>query len=98
MANWHFGHTRNWYLNFGPYVGFLLSAKETTNGSDLKPIMNSTDFGISTGIGVKFPISENAKFFIEANGQDGVNDVFKNNSGSTVINVRSSLNIGITFR
>jgi hypothetical protein len=98
MANWHFGRTNNWYLNFGPYVGFLLSAKETAGGSDLKPITNSTDFGLTTGIGVKFPMSDNAKFFIEADGQDGVNDVFKNNSGSTVITVRSSINIGITFR
>src|ERR1700740_3361518 len=21
MANWHFGRTRNWFLDFGPYVG-----------------------------------------------------------------------------
>ncbi|HWZ16663.1 MAG TPA: porin family protein [Mucilaginibacter sp.] len=98
MANWHFGSTNNWYLNFGPYAGFLLSAKETAGGSDLKPITSSTDFGIGAGIGVRFPMSDNSKFFIELDGQDGVNDVFKNNSGSTVITMRSSINIGITFR
>jgi opacity protein-like surface antigen len=98
MADWHFGSTNNWYLNFGPYAGFLLSAKETAGGSDLKPITSSTDFGLAAGIGVRFPMSDNAKFFIELDGQDGVNDVFKNNSGSTVITMRSSINIGITFR
>ncbi len=23
MANWHFGRTKNWYLNFGAYTAIL---------------------------------------------------------------------------
>tara|TARA_Y100000385_G_scaffold194656_1_gene201489 strand:+ start:476 stop:937 length:462 start_codon:yes stop_codon:yes gene_type:complete len=36
MANWHFGSNRNWYLNFGPYVGFLVNAEDSELGLDLK--------------------------------------------------------------
>jgi opacity protein-like surface antigen len=98
MANWHFGSTRNWYLNFGPYAGFLISARETKNNSDLKSATSSTDFGLASGIGIKFPVSDNAKLFLEVDYQDGFKDVYKDNSGTTTLNVRSSINIGITFR
>ncbi|QHS57270.1 PorT family protein [Mucilaginibacter sp. 14171R-50] len=97
MANWHFGGTKNWYLNFGPYVGILLNATETADGTDLKPIFNSTDFGADLGIGVKFPLAEKAKLFIELNGQAGINDIAKNNTGSTLRNSVSAINIGVNF-
>jgi len=97
LANWHFGGTKNWYLNFGPYVGILLNAKESAGGMDLKPIFTSADFGADLGIGVKFPVAAKAKLFIELNGQAGINDVFKNNTGSTVRNTVSAINVGINF-
>ena len=44
MANWHFGSKRNWYLNFGPYAGFLLSADQTaTQYPELKEFFNKID-------------------------------------------------------
>jgi opacity protein-like surface antigen len=94
MANWHFGRTRNWYLNFGPYVGFLMNAKESSSNTDVKDGFNSTDFGLAAGIGVKFPVSNRVKMFIEADGQSGITDIFKDNPGSAVQNQRSSINIG----
>jgi len=97
MANWHFGRTRNWYLNFGPYAGFLLSAQETSTNTDVKSAFNSTDFGLALGIGIKFPISDNAKLFIEDDAQAGLVNIFKGNSGSSLQNSRSSLNIGVNF-
>lgn len=97
MANWHFGRTKNWYLNFGPYVGILLNAKETTGGSDVKNIFNTTDAGLDVGIGVKFPVSEKAKFFIEVNGQGGIADILKDNTYSALRNSVSNLNIGLNF-
>ena len=97
LANWHFGRTRNWYLNFGPYVGVLLSASETATGMDLKDVFNTTDVGFDLGIGVKFPISDRAKLFIELNGQGGGTDLIKDNTGSTLRNSLSSFNIGINF-
>jgi opacity protein-like surface antigen len=94
MANWHFGRTRNWYLNFGPYVGVLMSAKESYSNMDIKDAFNSTDFGLALGIGVKFPISRSVKMFIEADGQGGITDIFKDNPDRSVQNSRSSINVG----
>ena len=96
LANWHFGRTKNWYLNFGPYIAFLVSAKTSVNGVDVKSFFNSTDAGLDLGIGVKIPVSENAKFFIEFNGQGGVANMAS--SGSTIRNSTSALNIGLNFK
>ncbi|MGY3214928.1 porin family protein [Mucilaginibacter sp. HD30] len=97
MANWHFGKTRNWYLDFGPYAGFLLDAKTSKYSGSIKEAFNSVDGGLALGIGVKLPISEKTKFYIEYDGQGGVADLFKNNSGSTIHSTRSSFNVGLNF-
>jgi opacity protein-like surface antigen len=97
MANWHFGKNRNWYLNFGPHAGFLLSAKTMENDIDVKEAFNSTDFGLALGLGVKFAVSDSSHLFIEYAGQSGFSDIFKDNEGDAVRNGRSSLNLGITF-
>lgn len=98
LASWHFGYTRNWYLHFGPYVGILTSAKETTDDIDVKQVFNTTDVGIDLGIGVKFPISNKAKIFLEYDGQGGLTNIFKDNADySSVQTIRSSFNVGINF-
>ena len=97
MANWHFGKKRNFYLNFGPHIGFLLSAHETTFNNDLEDFFNSTDFGISFGIGVKIPVSDKLKVSFELEEQDGFSYVFKNDLGSKGKNRRGSINVGVNF-
>jgi len=98
MANWHFGRTRNWYLNFGPYVGFLVSAKDTEFDIDLKDSFKKVDAGISLGIGVKIPVSDKLKLFIEYEGQGGIAEVFEyNDGGDRVTTGRSALNVGLNF-
>lgn len=97
MANWHFGSNRNWYLNFGPYIGFLVKAEATESDLNVKDGFKSTDFGLAFGIGYKFEIDDNIKLFIEYDGQSGFTDVFENNRGSAVRNGRSSFNIGALF-
>lgn len=95
MADWHFGRTQNWYLNFGPYMGFLLNATESSNsGTDIKSAFNTTDVGLAFGIGVKFPIADKVKLFIEADGQSGFTNIFKDSGGQTIQNIRSGINIG----
>lgn len=96
MANWHFGKTRNWYLNFGPYVGFLLTAKAKDTSFDAKQYSTNTDAGLAAGIGVKIPLSEKLKFFIEYDGQSGVVNIFKNSTESAQVG-RGSFNIGLNF-
>jgi len=96
LANWHFGHTKKWYLNFGPYIGFLTSAKLASDNTDIKSFFNSTDGGLDLGIGVKFPIAGQIRLFIEYNGQAGVVNI-NNDSRSTIRNATGALNIGLTF-
>lgn len=96
MANWHFGHTNNWYLNFGPYAGFLTSAKETDDNIDVKDAFTTVDAGLALGIGVKMPIAKRHFFFIEFDGQSGVTNIFKN-SDQSVQNLRESIDMGIAF-
>lgn len=98
MANWHFGSNRNWYLNFGPYFGFILNAEDDFFKQDLTDGLESFDIGLSLGIGYKFDIAENTKMFIEYDGQSGFVDTVKDNTtGSTVRNVRSAFNVGVLF-
>ena len=98
MANWHFGRTRNWYLNFGPYVGVLLNANESSNsGLDVKSAFNTTDVGLDLGIGVKIPITNKVKLFFEYDGQAGATTLFKQSEGDNVQSIRSSFNAGLAF-
>ena len=97
MANWHFGSNRNWYLNFGPYVGILVSAEDSELGMDVKDAFSGTDIGLALGIGYKFNISNNTSLYVEYDGQSGFTDVFEENLGDTVRNGRSSLNLGVLF-
>ncbi|EHQ26833.1 porin family protein [Mucilaginibacter paludis] len=97
MANWHFGRTRNWYLNFGPYIGFLVNAKAPGANLDLKDYINSTDAGLALGIGIKFKIAEKTKLFIDYDAQAGATDIIKNNTGSSISLSRASFNVGLNF-
>ena len=106
MANWHFGRRRNWYIHFGPYVGFLMNAKLNPYGGqgvdggsvDIKNDFNSTDFGLALGIGLKIPISDKVKLFIEDDGQAGLINVIKQSDGGGNFQTnRSSINFGVIF-
>jgi hypothetical protein len=97
LANWHFGRKKNWYLDFGPYLSLLLNAKESTGGVDVKDFFKTKDAGLDLGIGVKFPVSNTTKFFIELNGAAGISDIAKNNTGSTIRTSVSAVNIGFLF-
>jgi len=49
------------YFFAGPFVGILLSAKATDGGSvDIKDNLKSTEFGVSLGAGVAFPMTKGA--------------------------------------
>lgn len=97
MASWHFGNTKNWYLHFGPYFGFLLNAEETRFGTDVTDGFNENDFGLAFGIGVKIPLNNKLKLFFEYDGQSGFTDIFKENDFDAVTNSRSSFNVGLNF-
>lgn len=95
MTNWHFGKKRNWYLNFGPYIGFLTNANNQS--VDIKSGFNSLDVGLALGIGVKIPLSERCKLFLEYQGQGGMTNIEKDHIGSAGRNLRVAFNAGLTF-
>ncbi len=97
MAGWHFGRTNNVYLNFGPYIGFLLNSSDNLIGDNLTSAFNKVDGGLDVGIGFKFPVSRNAKFFVEFDGQAGLANVEPGYYGSSLENARSSINVGLNF-
>ena len=94
-ANWHFGGTRKWNLNFGPSVGFLMSAK--ADGEDAKDLVNSTQFGFNVGIGYKIEVSEKLSILIDYQGMSGLTDVIKD-SPVSIKNVHSAFNVGAVLK
>jgi hypothetical protein len=100
-ANWHFGKNRNWYLNFGPAISFLMNAEaEFSDGStlDIKDFVPSFDIGLGVGIGYKFDITENFQLYIDYQGYGGFIDLDDaNNIPFSITNSRSSFNIGGVF-
>ncbi len=96
MANWHFGGKRNWYLNFGPYVGVLMNAKYKEFEDNLTDDFDTFDFGIAAGVGVKIPVSDKLKIFIEYEGLYGVTSVTEIWKGHTYTG-RESINVGVNF-
>jgi len=96
LASYHFGRQREWYIDFGPYVSFLTSAKETNDNVNVKDSFNNTDGGFDVAIGYKTAISPRAKFFIELGGEAGVANVFSGSYDNTQ-NLSNNLNIGLNF-
>ncbi|WP_445455331.1 porin family protein [Flavobacterium sp. HNIBRBA15423] len=98
-ANWHFGSTRKWNLNFGPNLGFLMSAKsEDRNVSrDIKDAANGLQLGLAYGIGYKIEVNEKFSILIDYQGMTGLSDVPKD-SNYTIKNAYSSFNVGGVFK
>ena len=101
-ANYHFGKKRNWYVNFGPTMHFLVSAKSEfpdNSSVDIKNFVSSFDIGLGMGIGYTFNVSENFKMFVDYQGYLGFIDVAK--SGVlpySISNARDGFNVGAIFK
>ncbi|MGY6647467.1 porin family protein [Wenyingzhuangia sp. IMCC45574] len=94
-SNFHFSRNRNWFLNLGPYIGFLLNAEGSGLEIDVNELYKKVDIGVSFGIGYKFNINKNMQLFSEYDAQIGISEVFEKNQGEKIRNRRSSLNIGL---
>lgn len=91
-ANWHFGSTRKWNLNFGVSPSFLLSAKmndEKIPSNYLK----SFQLGLSLGLGYKIEITERFGILIDYQVFTGLTNI-SNISGFDAKNAGDSINIG----
>lgn len=72
-ANWHFGSTRKWNLNFGLSPSFLTSAN--TSGVDIKDGLESFQLGISYGIGYKIEITPKFGILIDMQLFNGLTNI-----------------------
>lgn len=95
-ANWHFGSTRKWNLNFGPSIGFNLSAKNN-QGGEFKDLVNSTQIGFNFGIGYKIEINENIGILIDHQEMIGLSEVGKE-SEFAIKNLYGSFNVGVVIK
>jgi len=90
-ANWHFGSTRKWYLNFGPNFGFITSAE--SDGVDVKKLVNDFQVGLNVGIGYKIEVSKQFSISIDYQSMLGLTEVAKQ-SNATFTNTYDSFNVG----
>lgn len=93
-ANWHFGGTRKWNLNFGLTPGFLMNAE--VEGEDFKDYIESFQLALSFGIGYKIEISDAFSILVDYQALAGMTNI--NSEGSdTNLNYGSSFNAGAVF-
>jgi hypothetical protein len=94
-ANWHFGSTRKWNLNFGPSIGFLTAAE--SEGVDIKDGVVSTQIGLNVGIGYKIEVSPKLSILIDYQSMAGLTDIIKGSEFSTQNNY-GSFNLGLVCK
>lgn len=95
-ANWHFGSTRKWNLNFGLSPSFLTKAKFKENGNTTeipKEAIESFQLGFSYGIGYKIGINEKFGVLIDAQFFNGLTNINKA-SQERIVNGGYSFNLG----
>lgn len=91
-ANWHFGSTRKWNLNFGLSPSFLLSAK--INDTEIpSTYIESFQLGLTYGIGYKIGITEKFGILIDTQFFNGLTNINKAND-QRIINAGYSFNLG----
>jgi long-subunit fatty acid transport protein len=93
-ANWHFGGTRKWNLNFGLTPGFLLNAE--VEGEDVKDMVESFQLSLSYGIGYKIEITDTFSILVDYQGLYGMTNI-NSEGGDNNVNYGSSFNAGAVF-
>lgn len=92
-ANWHFGKTRKWNLNFGPSVGLLTYAK--LGDVNVKDDFNKLQVGLNVGIGYKFELTKKLSLLVDYQAMAGLTDASKD---LNIKNNYGSLNVGAVFK
>lgn len=96
-ANWHFGSTRKWNLNFGLSPSFLLNAEANDAvGNSMKITNNeikSFQLGLTFGIGYKIEVTKTFGILIDYQGFAGLTNI-NNASSSNITNIGDSFNVG----
>lgn len=108
MLKYNFSNDKSFYINGGPYLGYLLKSgiKSESNApsiynGDVEDTKNrkSLDYGISAGIGKEFKFNENHNFYIELRENLGLANIAKGEiiNGGTIKTNSLNLLAGFTF-
>lgn len=87
MVKYCFSENNSFYLNGGPFIGYLLNSNVTNDLEDIEGINNEpvettnlnnkTDFGLSIGLGKIIEINEKGSIFIEIRENLGLTNTSK---------------------
>lgn len=94
-ANWHFGSTRKWNLNFGFSPSFLLNAEIDAAGNTMEITSNdikSFQLGLTFGIGYKIEVTEKFGILLDYQAFSGLTNI--NNASGNIRNSGGSFNVG----
>ena len=92
-ANWHFGSTRKWNLNFGLSPSFLLSAK--VNDEEIPSnTIESFQLGLSFGIGYKIEVTKRFGILVDAQWFNGLTNINNMPESGEITNGGYSFNLG----
>lgn len=95
-ANWHFGSTRKWNLNFGLSPSFFLNGEVDTAGKTIgipKSDIESFQLGFTFGIGYKIEITKKFGILLDYQGFAGLTNINKSSSAK-ITNNGDGFNIG----
>ncbi|WP_341904817.1 porin family protein [Fluviicola taffensis] len=101
-----FGKKVNFFVNAGPYIGYLLQKTDrtkfdgsTTTFKDDLSIngMNRWDFGVAGGIGIAIPIRTFWVISIEARNYSGLLDIAKSSNTKWLTNT-TDLRVGVAYK
>ena len=94
-ANWHFGATRKWNLNFGFIQSFKISGSEKQN--ILGTNINNKQTGLNVGIGYKIEISKNIGILLDYQFLSGLKNIAEDDIYE-IKNKVGNLNLGIVIK
>jgi hypothetical protein len=108
LFRFSFGKKLQYFVNAGPYIGFLLKQTEYTEPfqsipemtNDLTDNFKKNDFGASLGVGFNYMLNDNFVFSVELRNCMGLNDISALpliNDGSLKTNALSLL-AGVHYR
>jgi len=107
LVRYSFGNQIKFFINAGPYFGYFLKHRfETSSGVEINENQNtsdhfkSTDFGVSSGLGVSIPLQESLILSLEIRNNFGLyntSDLPIMNDGSIKTNSTNAL-IGLGLK
>ncbi|MFD2943610.1 porin family protein [Flavobacterium notoginsengisoli] len=108
MLKYNFSSDKSFYVNAGPYLGYLVKSgiKTKTNIPDESEYdeedtdnKKSLDFGFSAGIGKEFTLTENHQLYIELRDNLGLSNISKAQAFNNDSLKTNSVNllVGFTF-